>query len=95
MVKVGIKERLQAAMREKVVSTTKKVDVYISENLPDLANEHKLATKSDFGEINKTFEMHEEEVEDLEVWRDKTRDEVSEMTERVERLELKYGIGGE
>ena len=94
MVKVSIKERLTASIREKPLSTNKKVDIYLSENLPDLINEHKLATKSDFGEINRTCKEYEGDVINLENWRDKTKDKVGDITERVERLELKYGLGG-
>ena len=91
MVKVSVKERIEAALRDSPVSTNKKIDIYLSENLPDLVNEHKLATKNDFGDINKSFNIHEEDVEDFEIWRDKSKNKVNELTERIERLELKYG----
>ena len=91
MVKVSVKERFEAALREKPISTNKKVDIYLTENLPDLVNEHKLATKNDFGDINRTFDTYENDVLELETWRDKSKSKVNELTERIERLELKYG----
>lgn len=86
-------ERVRAALTRHPVTISKRVDLYLSEHLPDLMDEYKLATKNDLKDLDKRFEMYDEDVADLDSWRDTTIKKTGELEGRIERLEFKYGIG--
>ena len=89
--RVGLKERIGAYFREHSATTARKLDLYLSENMPDLIDKHKLATKNDFLEVDKRFGQFDRELLQLEDWRNVTRTSVTDLHNRLERLELKYG----
>lgn len=90
----GVIERVKAGLRAYPVAISKKVDVYLSEHLPDLVDEHKLATKRDVEDIDKRFVGYEANVSELETWKSETIKRVDNIEKRVERAEVKHGVKG-
>ena len=89
--RVGLRERLGAYFREHSATTARKLDLYLGEHMPDLIDKHKLATKTDFVEIDKRYDQFERDLIQLEDWRTTTKPRVGDLKKRMERLELKYG----
>ncbi|MEW6070775.1 MAG: hypothetical protein AB1485_09180 [Candidatus Thermoplasmatota archaeon] len=90
----GIIERMKAAVRVHPIAIAKKVDIYLSEHLPDLIDEYKLATKRDIEDIDKRFVSYESDISELETWESDTIKRVGNIEKRVERSEVKYGVKG-
>jgi hypothetical protein len=90
----GFIERIKAITRAYPISISKKVDIYLSEHLPDLIDEHKLATKRDVEHIDKRFVVYETDVSELETWKSETLKRIDNIEKRVERSEIKYGVKG-
>ncbi len=91
---VGVGQRITAYFRELTGGTSRKLDRYITEHLPELIDTHRLATKNDFIEIDSAFNWAEGELEELDSWKDTTEERLKSARIRLERLELKYGVGG-
>ena len=89
--RVGLRERIGTYFREHSATTARKLDLYFGEHMPDLVDKHKLATKTDFVEVDKRFDAFERDLIQLEDWRNVTKPQVADLKKRLERLELKYG----
>lgn len=85
-------ERISAYAREHTGGIAQNLDRFISENLPELVDTHRLATRNDFIEIESAFELADTEVGGLETWRGATEERLRKARIRMERLELKYGV---
>ena len=70
----------------------RRIDLYLTENMPDLVAKYDLATKRDLANVEKLFRSNEENIGQLEEWRENTRSRITDLTKRVQRLESKYGI---
>ena len=70
----------------------KKLDQYLSENLPDLMDEHKIADRSDLQEVDKQFEGLEQRMDDLEGWKTAFSNRIVDNRKRMDRLKTKYGV---
>lgn len=92
---VGITERVKSAFREQALTMGRRIDLYMTENMPDLVDKHDLATKRDLTDIDKEFRTYEEKMDDLEGWRDSSRNRIDSVSKRIVRLETKYGTGSE
>lgn len=92
MVSVG--QRISAYFRELTGGSGRKLDRYITEHLPELIDTHRLATKNDFIEIDSAFNWADGEMAELDSWKESTEERVKKARERMERLELKYGVEG-
>ena len=90
--KVGVSERMKSAVREQALTMGRRIDLYLTENMPDLIDKYDLATKRDITDIDKQFNKHENTLDDLELWRDKSKERLSTASERVKRLETKFGL---
>jgi hypothetical protein len=90
--KVGVSERMKSAVREQALTMGRRIDLYLTENMPDLIDKYDLATKRDIQNVDKQFNKYENTLDDLELWRDKSKKRLTNATERVKRLETKYGI---
>ncbi|MDI6855361.1 MAG: hypothetical protein QMD21_01060 [Candidatus Thermoplasmatota archaeon] len=90
----GIIERAKAGLRAHPVAISKKVDIYLSERLPELMDEYKLATKRDLEDIDKRFVGYETEISEIDSWKSETIKRVDNIEKRVERAEIKYGVKG-
>jgi len=89
---VSVSERVKSSIREQALTMGRRIDLYLTENMPDLIAKYDLATKKDLFNVEKLFKSNEENIEQLEDWRDNTRTRITDLTKRVHRLESKYGI---
>lgn len=87
------KERLSAFFRERPVTTDRRVNQYLTENLPRLAREYKLATTKDAAKIDKTLEEHETSIDELEEWQADVSDRVGGLKRRIGAIEVKRDVG--
>lgn len=90
----GVIERAKAGLRAYPVAISKKVDIYLSEHLPELVDEHKLATKRDLEDTDKRFVGYETGISEIDGWKSETIKRVDNIEKRVERAETKYGVKG-
>jgi hypothetical protein len=72
----------------------RKIDQYLSEHLPDLMDEYKIADRNDISDLDAEFDGYEKRMTDLETWRKDLDHRIDDGTRRLERLKLKYGTGG-
>jgi len=89
---VGITERLKSSVREQALTMGRRIDLYLTENMPDLVAKYDLATRRDLSNLDKQFGKYEHDLDDLEDWRDGTQSRITDITKRINRLEAKYGI---
>lgn len=87
----GIKERIGGYYRNNPVTIGRKVDTYLTENLPQLAREYNLATEKDVTSIDEDIEEYDETK--LEDWRVDVTDRVSILKKRVQKIEVTAGGG--
>jgi hypothetical protein len=85
---VGIIEKAKAFFRENPVTTQRKVNQYLTENLPRLAREYKLASESDISTMDKRVDREESEIADLEAWRMTTENKVEELRKRLDKIQV-------
>jgi hypothetical protein len=90
--KVGVSERMKSSVREQALTMGRRIDLYLTENMPDMIDKYDLATKRDINDVEKQFNKYESTIDDLNSWRDKSEKRLSSATERVKRLETKYGL---
>lgn len=83
----AIVERAKAFFRENPVTTQRKVNQYLTENLPRLAREYKLASVSDLSSIDERLHREDSEIADLETWRGATEDKVEELKRRLDKVQ--------
>lgn len=89
---VGISERIKSSVREQALTMGRRIDLYLTENMPDLVAKYDLATRRDLSTIDKQFSKNESDLDDLEDWRDNVQARVADVTKRISRLEAKYGV---
>jgi hypothetical protein len=89
---VGITERVKSAFREQALTMGRRIDLFLTENMPDLVDKHDLATKRDLTNIDKEFRAYEDKLDDLETWRDNSRRRIDGVSKRIGRFETKYGM---
>ena len=87
-----VTQRLQAFSASHAFSMNKKLDTYLSEHLPDLMDEYKIADRSDVSDIDKKFEEYENRMDTLENWRSEFDERLSKDESRMSRLKVKYGV---
>lgn len=85
-------ERMRGAITARPITISKKIDVYLSEHLPDLIDEYKLATKKDLEGVDKRFELYGSDIATLEDWKVDTQKRVVDVERRVERIEVRRGV---
>ncbi|MEA3559225.1 MAG: hypothetical protein U9R75_08240 [Candidatus Thermoplasmatota archaeon] len=90
---MGIGQRIQAVSVTHPFSMNKKIDQYLSESLPDLMNEFKIADRNDLADIEKDFLGYEQRMDALETWEKGFDAELKNARTRMDRLKLKYGSG--
>ena len=92
---VGITERVKSTLREQALTMGRRIDLYMTENMPELVDKHDLATKRDLVSIDKEFNTYENKLDDLESWRDNSQKRIDSISKRISRLDTKYGTGSE
>jgi hypothetical protein len=83
---------MKSSIREQALTMGRRIDLYLTENMPDLVAKYDLATKKDLMNVDKLFRTNEENIDQLEDWRGNTQTRILDLTKRVQRLESKYGI---
>ncbi|MFW3146449.1 MAG: hypothetical protein ACMUIE_06525 [Thermoplasmatota archaeon] len=86
--------RVQAMGITHPFSMNKKLDQFLSENLPDLMDEYKIADRNDIADIDGQFEGFEKRMDELESWRKNFDLKLDESDRRMARLRTKYGVKG-
>lgn len=86
---VGIIDRTKAFFREHPVTTERKVNRYLTEHLPRLAREYKLATVKDSTNLDTKLKAHEGTLDELDHWMGLSQERVDMIKKRVNRLEAK------
>lgn len=89
---MGLGQRIQAMSVTHPFSINKKLDQFLSERLPDLMDEYKIADRSDLMDMEKEFGDLEKRMEDLEVWKKGFGDRLANDQGRMERLKLKFNV---
>ena len=89
---VGVSERMGVWLRQHTYTTSRRIDDYLSENLPELIEANSLATRSEIIDINRTFDRYEIETDRLEEWEALTSSRIRELEEGLRQVELKRGI---
>jgi hypothetical protein len=89
---VGITERVKSSIREQALTMGRRIDLYLTEHMPELVDKYNLATRKDLLDIDRTFKTYEDTLDDMEGWRDNSRKRVDDISKRISRLETKYGI---
>jgi hypothetical protein len=91
---MAISSRIQAFSSKHPISINRKIDQYLSEHLPDLMDEFKIADRNDISDIDSEFDGYEKRMTQLEGWRKDFDLKMNDGSRRIERLKLKYGIDG-
>ena len=87
-----VRQRIQAISVAHPLSTNKKIDQYLSENLPNLMDQYKLADRSDVQDVDKQFDDLEKRMDELDQWKKDFSGKLSESETRMGRLKYKYGV---
>ncbi|MEA3559531.1 MAG: hypothetical protein U9R75_09845 [Candidatus Thermoplasmatota archaeon] len=91
---MSIRTRIQATSITHPFSMNKKIDNYLSENMPDLMDEHKIADRNDIADLDDKFDGYEKRMDELDLWKKKFDVDLKSSEKRMQRLNLKYGIKG-
>jgi predicted nucleic acid-binding Zn-ribbon protein len=83
---------MKASVREQALTMGRRIDLYLTKNMPELVEKHDLATKKDLTDIDKRFEGYENDVDDLDSWKDESQNRIIDITKQMERLETKYDV---
>ena len=88
---VGLTEKARAFFREHPVTTERKVNQYLTEQMPRLVREYKLATTKDSTSIDDKLKKNETAVDELESWQSNFTATTDELKKRVSKLEVRKG----
>ena len=91
---MSLSNRITAMSVSHPFSINKKLDQYLSENLPDLMDEYKLSDSQDLADLNGLFEGYERRMSDLDSWKEGFDTKLDDADRRVNRLKIKHGIKG-
>ena len=87
-----ITQRFHAVSISHPFSMNKKLDEYLSEHLPTLIDEYKIADRSDLDEVEKIFLEDEGRMDSLDAWRNGFDDKIAQNEKRIKRLKVKFGM---
>lgn len=85
-------QRFQAISVTHPLSMNRKIDQYLSEKLPDMMDEYKVADRSDINEMDKGFENLETRMDALDVWKKGFDGRIENSQNKMARLKVKYGV---
>jgi len=91
---MAVSSRIQAFSTKHPISINRKIDQFLSEHLPDLMDEYKIADRNDVSDLDSEFDGYEIRVTEMESWRKDFDHRMEDGARRLERLKLKYGING-
>ncbi|MBN1390187.1 MAG: hypothetical protein JXA22_06055 [Candidatus Thermoplasmatota archaeon] len=91
---MAITSRIQEYRIRNPVSMSKKIDQYLSEHLPDLMDEYRIADRNDVADLDIEFDGYEKRMSELEGWKKYFDIKLDDGARRIERLKLKFGMNG-
>lgn len=89
---MGIGQSIQALSVTHPLSINRKIDQYLSERLPLLMDEYKIADRNDVSDLDNQFEGIESRMDELEKWKKGFDEKMITGRSRLDRLKLKYGV---
>jgi hypothetical protein len=89
---VGIGQSIQAISVTHPLSINRRIDQYLSERLPLLMDEYKIADRNDVSDVEGQFEKLEGKMDDLEKWKKGFDERMNTGRARLDRLKMKYGV---
>lgn len=89
---MSIANRLQAYSSTHPLSLNRKLDQYLSEKLPDLMDEYKIADNSDLKDVDGNLESLEGRLEDLNTWKIGFSEKMDNTKTKLDRLKIKHGV---
>jgi len=89
---MGIGQSIQAISVTHPLSINRKIDQYLSENLPLLMDEYKIADRNDVSDLDKEFEGLELRMDELDGWKKGFDERLKSGRARLDRLKMKYGV---
>ena len=88
---VGLTQRIKGTLKQ-FPTKGKDVDEYLMDNFPDLIKRHKIARRPDMQETIDYLEDKESVVDELYDWKKETKKRVTDLDDRVDRLETKHEV---
>lgn len=89
---MGIGQRLQAISITHPFSMNKKIDQFLSERLPDLMDEYKIADRNDLADLEREMGGLEQRMDALDSWKVGFEENIKNGRTRMDRLKMKYGV---
>ena len=89
---MGIGQSIKAISVTHPFSINRKIDQYLSEHLPDMMDEFKIADRNDVADLEKEFDGLETRMDDLEKWKKGFDERMKTGKVKVDRLKIKYGV---
>ncbi|MBN1390108.1 MAG: hypothetical protein JXA22_05645 [Candidatus Thermoplasmatota archaeon] len=89
---MGIGQSIQAISVTHPLSINRKIDQYLSERLPLLMDEYKIADRNDVVDLDKDFEGLEGRMDELDRWKKAFDERLVTGRARLDRLKMKYGV---
>ncbi len=85
-------QRVRALSVTHPLSMNRKIDQYLSERLPDMMYEYKVADRTDISGLDDKFDTLEKRIFDLDSWKKEFEEDIEKDRTRMARLKVKYGI---
>lgn len=89
---MGIGQSIKAISVTHPFSINRRIDQYLSEHLPDMMDEFKIADRNDVAGIEKEFDGLETRMDDLDKWKKGFDERMKTGKARFDRLKIKYGV---
>ena len=89
---MGIGQSLQALSVTHPLSINRKIDQYLSERLPWMMDEYKIADRNDLVDLDGQFDGLEKRMDELDNWRKGFDERMKSGKARLDRLKMKYGV---
>lgn len=89
---MGIGQSLQALSVTHPLSINRKIDQYLSERLPWMMDEYKIADRNDLMDLDGQFDGLENRMDELDNWRKGFDERMRSSRARLDRLKMKYGV---
>ena len=89
---MGIGQSLQAISVTHPLSINRKIDQYLSERLPWMMDEYKIADRNDLQDLDGQFDALENRMNELDKWKKGFDDRMKSGRSRLDRLKMKYGV---
>ena len=86
---MSIMTRVQAISVSHPFSINKKLDQFMSEKIPDLMDEYKIADRNDIADLDGQFDGYEKRMDELDSWKKNFNINLDESDRRRQRVKMK------